>query len=99
LFLHLDYPDVERERQIVLAKVPGIEASLADQVVRTVKLVREMELKKAPSVSETIDWARTLLLLGVAHLDVATARSTLNVLLKHTSDIERASKDLAPAPA
>jgi MoxR-like ATPase len=99
LFLHLNYPDVEREREIVLAKVPGIQESLADQVVRTVKLVRDMELKKAPSVSEVLDWARTLLLLGVSRLDAATARGTLNVLLKHTSDIERASRELTPAPA
>ena len=56
LFLHLDYPSVEREHQIVLAKVPGIEDSLAEQVVRTVKLIRALELKKAPSVSETLDW-------------------------------------------
>ncbi|MGH9107196.1 MAG: AAA family ATPase [Acidimicrobiales bacterium] len=94
LFLHLDYPSVEREREIVLAKVPGIKASLADQVVRTVKLVRALELKKPPSVSETLDWARTLVLLGVSHLDAATAAETLNVLLKHRSDIDRASKEL-----
>ena len=97
LFLHLDYPTVERERQIVLTKVPGIEESLADQVVRTVKLIRALELKKAPSVSETLDWARTLVLLGVAHLDTATAKSTLNVLLKYRSDIERAAKELVAA--
>jgi MoxR-like ATPase len=97
LFLHLDYPSVERERQIVLTKVPGIEESLADQVVRTVKLIRALELKKAPSVSETLDWARTLVLLGVAHLDTATAKSTLNVLLKYRSDIERAAKELVAA--
>jgi MoxR-like ATPase len=97
LFLHLDYPSAERERQIVLTKVPGIEESLADQVVRTVKLIRALELKKAPSVSETLDWARTLVLLGVAHLDTATAKSTLNVLLKYRSDIERAAKELVAA--
>ena len=94
LFLHLDYPSVERERQIVLAKVPGIEEALADQVVRTVKLIRAIELKKAPSVSETLDWARTLVLLGISHLDTATAKNTLNVLLKHRSDIDRAAKEL-----
>jgi len=97
LFLHLDYPSVEREREIVLTKVPGIEESLADQVVRTVKLIRALELKKAPSVSETLDWARTLVLLGVAHLDTATAKGTLNVLLKYRSDIERAAKELVAA--
>jgi MoxR-like ATPase len=94
LFLHLDYPSMEREREIVLTKVDGIEESLAQQVVRTVKLIRALELKKSPSVSETLDWARTLVLLGVSHLDAATARQTLNVLLKHRSDIERAAKEL-----
>ncbi len=98
LFLHLDYPSPEREREIVLTKVAGIEASLAEQVVRTVQLIRSLELKKAPSVSETLDWARTLVLLGVSHLDASTARETLHVLLKHRSDIERATKELVAAP-
>ena len=97
LFLHLDYPSVAHEREIVLTKVEGIEESLADQVVRTVKLVRTLELKKSPSVSETLDWARTLVLLGVSHLDTATARQTLNVLLKHQADIDRAAKELVAA--
>jgi MoxR-like ATPase len=97
LFLHLDYPSVERERQIVLTKVPDIEESLADQVVRTVKLIRALELKKPPSVSETLDWARTLVLLGISHLNAATAKNTLNVLLKHRSDIDRAVKELVTA--
>ena len=65
LFLHIDYPDMEREKEIVLTKVPDITDSLADQVARIVRSIRQLELKKAPSVSETIDWARTLLLLGV----------------------------------
>jgi MoxR-like ATPase len=96
LFLHLDYPSAGREREIVLAKVPGIEEALAEQVVRTVQLVRSLELKKPPSVSETLDWARTLVLLGVARLDADVAKETLNVLLKHSSDIERAAKELVP---
>jgi MoxR-like ATPase len=98
LFLHLEYPTVEREREIVMTKVPGIEEALADQVVRTVKLIRALELKKSPSVSETLDWARTLMLLGVSRLDTATARQTLNVLLKHRSDIDRATKELVATP-
>ncbi|HTV12337.1 MAG TPA: MoxR family ATPase [Acidimicrobiales bacterium] len=97
LFLHLDYPSVERERAIVTTKVAGIHSSLADQVVRTVQLVRALELKKPPSVSETLDWARTLVLLGVSHLDAETARQTLHVLLKHQSDIQRAAKELTTA--
>jgi MoxR-like ATPase len=97
LFLHVDFPEADREREIVLAKVPGIEASLADQVVRTVKLVRSLELRKPPSVSETLDWAHTLVLLGISRLDTAVTAETLNVLLKHTSDIERAAKELVAA--
>lgn len=97
LFLQMDYPSPDREREIVLTKVPGIEASLAEQVVRTVQLVRSLELKKPPSVSETLDWARTLVVLGVSRLQAETAKETLNVLLKHTSDIERAAKELAGA--
>ena len=97
LFLHLDYPDAQREREIVLAKVPGIREDLADQVVRTVQLLRGLELKKSPSVSETLDWARTLLLLGVSELEPAVATRTLNVLLKYQADIERAERHLAGA--
>ena len=95
LFLQMDYPSPEREREIVLSKVPGIESSLAEQVVRAVQLVRSIELKKPPSVSETLDWARTLVVLGVSRLDAEVARDTLNVLLKYASDIERAAKELA----
>ena len=65
LYLHMDYPDLEREREIVLARVPGISEELADQVARIVRSLRTLELRKAPSVSETLDWARTLVLLGV----------------------------------
>jgi len=99
LFLHIDYPDIEREREIVVARVPGITADLADQVVRIVRSIRSLELKKAPSVSETLDWARTLLLLGIANVDAEAATSTLHILLKYQSDIEKAAKELAsPAP-
>ena len=65
LYLHIDYPDLEREKEIVLTKVPDITEHLADQVVRIVRSIRQLELKKAPSVSETLDWARTLVLLGI----------------------------------
>ena len=95
LFLHIDYPDIEREREIVLTRVPGISDSLADQVVRIVRSIRNLELKKAPSVSETLDWARTLLLLGIQSVDADTATETLHILLKYQSDIEKAAKDLA----
>jgi MoxR-like ATPase len=99
LFLHIDYPDLERERAIVLARVPGIGEQLADQIVRIVRSIRGMELKKAPSVSETLDWAQTLVLLGVDSVDAELARETLHILLKYQTDIAKASKELGgPAP-
>ncbi len=99
LFLHIDYPDLEREKEIVLTRVPGISESLADQVVRIVRSIRSLELKKAPSVSETLDWARTLLLLGIQSVDAETATDTLHILLKYQSDIDKAAKDLSAASA
>ena len=97
LYLHIDYPDLEREREIVRTKVPGISEELADQVARIVRSLRTLELRKAPSVSETIDWARTLVLLGVETIDAAGAKDTLHILLKYQADIERASKELLSA--
>jgi MoxR-like ATPase len=94
LFLHIDYPDLAREKEIVLTRVPGITEALADQVVRIVRSIRSLDLKKAPSVSETLDWARTLLLLGIQSVDAQTATETLHILLKYQSDIEKAAKDL-----
>ena len=95
LYLHIDYPSLEREKEIVLAKVPDIAENLADQVARVVRSIRRLELKKPPSVSETLDWARTLVLLGVQHIDAEVAAETLNILLKYQSDIARANKELA----
>ncbi len=95
LYLHLDYPSLERERDIVLARVPGIDEVLADQIARIVRSIRTLELKKHPSVSETLDWARTLVVLGVRSVDEDSARDTLGVLLKYRSDLERATKELA----
>ncbi|HEX3427049.1 MAG TPA: MoxR family ATPase, partial [Acidimicrobiales bacterium] len=80
--------------EIVLAQVPGIAAELADQIVRIVRSIRGMELKKHPSVSETLDWAQTLVLLGVESVDAEVARDTLNILLKYQSDIAKAAKEL-----
>jgi MoxR-like ATPase len=95
LYLHVDYPDMEREKEIVLTKVPGVTQSLADQIARVVRAIRQLELKKAPSVSETIDWARTLVLLGVEHIDAGTATETVNILLKYQSDIAKAVKEFS----
>jgi MoxR-like ATPase len=95
LYLHVDYPDLEREKEIVLTKVPGITEALADQVARIVRSVRQLDLKKAPSVSETLDWARTLMILGVENVDAELAAGTVNILLKYQSDIAKAQKEFA----
>jgi MoxR-like ATPase len=95
LYLHVDYPELEREREIVLAKVPDITASLADQVARIVRSIRQLDLKKAPSVSETLDWARTLMILNIETIDEQTAKDTLNILLKYQTDIAKAAKELS----
>ncbi len=94
LYLHLDYPDMDREKEIVLTRVPGITEHLANQVARVVRSIRQLELKKHPSVSETIDWARTLVLLGIDQIDAETATETVNILLKYRTDIEKAVKDM-----
>ena len=95
LYLYIDYPDLERERAIVTAKVPDIDENLADQVTRIVRSVRQLDLKKHPSVSETLDWARTLVLLGVERIDAEVAADTANVLLKYRTDIDKAVKEFA----
>jgi MoxR-like ATPase len=89
LFLHMDYPDIEREQAIIRVRVPAIDAVLAEQIARIVRAIRSLDLKKAPSVSETLDWARTLLLLGVQTIDDGVMRRTLSILLKHQHDIDR----------
>jgi len=95
LYLHIDYPESELERQIVTLTVPELEEGLADSIVRLVGALRQMRLRKSPSVAETIDWARTLLSLGAeGELDPALVRSTLGVILKHREDIEIADARL-----
>lgn len=94
LYLHVDFPDAELERRIVTLKVPELDASLADSVVRVVNALRAMPLRKAPSVSETIDWARTLLALGADVLDDDVMRDSLGVILKHADDAAKARQGL-----
>jgi MoxR-like ATPase len=95
LYLHLDYPMLEREKEIVLTRVPEVSDHLADQIVRIVRSIRSIELKKHPSVSETLDWARTLVLLGIENIDAEQAKDTLHILLKYQSDITKATKELS----
>ena len=94
LFLHLDYPDAEREREIVTSQVPGLDDKVAAQLVDVVVRLRELELKKAPSIAESVDWARTLIALQVGDLDERVVARTLGVVLKHASDQQRAVKEL-----
>jgi MoxR-like ATPase len=94
LFLHLDYPSMEREREIVLARVPGISEHLATAITGVVRALRSLDLRKRPSVSETLDWARTLLLVGAEDIDEQLLRDTMNVLLKYASDISKATAKL-----
>ena len=94
LYLHLDYPSADREKAIVLSRVPEIAEQLAGSLVSTVRALRAMELKKSPSISESIDWARTLLALGLDTLDEEAVRTTLGVVLKHASDHDRATSSL-----
>ena len=94
LFLYLEYPTPEREREILLSRVPELPGVLAAEVARVARSVRELALRKAPSVSETIDWARTLLALGIDHVDADVTADTLNVLLKYQTDIDKARREL-----
>jgi MoxR-like ATPase len=94
LYLHLDYPDAVREREIIVRQVPDLDDRVVRQVVDTVGRLRDLELKKAPSIAESVDWARTLVALEIGDLDEAAAARTLGAVLKHASDHERAAKEL-----
>lgn len=99
LHLYIPFPSVELEERIVLSRVPDIDQQLRHQLVAFVHSLRDLDLKKAPAISETIDWARSLLLLHARELDADIVHSTLNVLLKFEDDIGTASaslRDLLP---
>ena len=94
LHLHIPFPSVELEERIIASRVPEVEDSLRHQLVNFVHAVRELDLRKLPAVSETIDWARSLLLLHASELDRELLEDTLNVLLKFEQDIETATSEL-----
>ncbi|MHB8188905.1 MAG: AAA family ATPase [Ferrimicrobium sp.] len=98
LFLYLDYPSPERERAIVLGAVPELATSIATAIVRFVESLRELPLKKAPSIAETLDWARALVALSVDELDADTVRTTLPIVLKYRGDIAQAIRLLDDSP-
>jgi MoxR-like ATPase len=100
LYLHIDYPEMEREKEIVRVRVPEIDDALAEQIAKVVGSIRNLDLKKAPSISETIDWARTLVFLGRNEITPELMGETLHVLLKYQTDITKARKELGvDAPA
>lgn len=94
LYLYIDYPNVNEELQIVRLKVPGLATQLAREAVEFVQALRRLDLKKNPSVSEALDWARALVSLNAQRLDAAVLENTLTVLLKYETDVERARRML-----
>ncbi|MBI3536580.1 MAG: MoxR family ATPase [Chloroflexi bacterium] len=95
LYLYIDYPTVDAELRIVKLKVPDLAPQLAKQAVELVQRLRKLDLKKHPSVSETLDWARALVMLNAKSLDAKTLETTLTVLLKHEHDVSRAQRLLS----
>lgn len=94
LFLHIDFPDPDLERRILLSRVPELPEHIAGELVRIIGVLRGMQLKKLPSVAETIDWGRTVLALGLDTIDDEMIAATLGVVLKHQSDQQRAAGEL-----
>ena len=92
LYLFIDYPSIEQEMAVVRLKVPELAPKLARQAVELVQNLRSMDLRKSPSISETLDWAKALVTLNASKLDTPTLETTLSVLLKHESDLQRARR-------
>jgi MoxR-like ATPase len=94
LYLHLEYPDAQREKEIVTSQVPDLDDRVAGQLVDTIGRLRDLDLKKAPSIAESVDWARTLVALEIGELDDKAISDPLGAVLKHSSDQDRAIKEL-----
>jgi MoxR-like ATPase len=95
IHLYIDYPDKELEKRIVRSRIPGIEEQLLHQIIAAVRSMRELDLRKKPCISETLDWARSLIALQIDDLTPEVVADTLNVLLKYRSDTERVMEKLA----
>jgi MoxR-like ATPase len=95
LYLWLDYPDIDRELEIVRLHVPELDEALARRLVEIVHMVRQLDLKKPPSIAESIDWARTLLLIGAEDIDRETFESSMSIIVKHRSDIDLVAERVA----
>ena len=98
LYLFIDYPNIEQELAVVRLKVPELAPKLARQAVELVQRLRKMDLRKSPSISETLDWAKALVTLNANSLEDAVLENTLSVLLKHESDLQRARRTLFQPP-
>ncbi|MCB0216258.1 MAG: MoxR family ATPase [Caldilineae bacterium] len=98
LYLYVDYPDLEAEVEILRLRVPGIRPALAEEAVIFVQQLRELDLRKVPSISETLDWARALMALNAESIDPDTLQRTLGVLLKYESDLARAYRMMGRLP-
>jgi MoxR-like ATPase len=94
LYLSINYPSYDEELNIVRIRVPELSVKIAQQAVEVVQNLRNLDLKKHPSVAETIDWAKALVMLNADNLDQQMLENTLTVLLKHESDVQRAKRDL-----
>jgi MoxR-like ATPase len=94
LHLYLDFPDPEREKEIIKLKVPGVGDKLADEVVRLLHRLRKLDLKKTPSISESLDWVRALTLLNIKDLDNELVEQTMSALMKYEADIRKAHQEL-----
>jgi MoxR-like ATPase len=99
LYLHIGYPDRERELAILRDRVPELSSEIAERAVQVVQSLRELDLKKSPSIAETIDWAQTLVQLAIQEVDEDAIRRTLPVLLKYETDLDKAAAHLKVAPA
>jgi len=95
LHLYIDYPAIELERRIVMLKVPGISEALAEQVVGAIQVIRELDLKKGPSISETLDWAQSLIALQVEDLSPEIVKDTLNTIVKYRADADLVKENIA----
>lgn len=98
LYLYIDYPSIEQELAVVRLKVPELNSKLARQAVEFVHRLRTFDLRKSPSISETLDWAKALVTLNAQNLDDSTLQTTLSVLLKHENDLQRARRQLLTPP-
>ena len=96
LYLWLDYPSAEREIEIIRLHAPEIDEALANRLVEVIEMVRELDLKKAPSISESIDWARTLILMGADDIDAGVFRDSLSIIIKHRTDLDLVAERIIP---